>query len=257
MPISTNDLNPNTNFLISGTVGFSRISKRIEGEELQKDIQRQKALGRRVIHDKPYTSLSINNAQVLIATPGKPTIEESYAQEHLYKSSAKGATGYSFTGRNKSATLPAVYVHDPNNPNKVVPMNEPLTGELAVGLRVTLIMRTFKSPQNNGVSLDGVILDEPIRYYSSNTLDLSAYGITVEGAPQAPIQDAAEPETPVPTTPPPAPMNYPNYTVNSVPTQQAGAIPAYPNYGTEMPSAPANTAPGTPGINYNLNDRQY
>lgn len=256
MPISTNDLTPNTQFLIRGRVSFSRIAHRVEGDELQRDIQRQRQQGRRVIHDKPYTSLSIDEAVVIMKNPQNPTKEEQFAQERLYKSTAKGAKGYSFTGRNKSNSLPSVLISKDGG-RTAVPLSEPLTGELAPGLDVTLIMRVFNSPQNNGVSLDGVIVNEPIRYYSPNTLDLSDYGITVTAPAQALATAPAtsgQPAAPAPSTPaaPAAPAaTYPAYP-SPADVPAPSAAPAYPNYDANN-GAPAAGA----GITYNLNDRQY
>lgn len=252
MPISTNDLTPNTQFLIRGRVSFSRISHRVEGEELQRDIQRQRQQGRRVIHDKPYTSLSIDEAVVIMKNPQAPTREETFAQERLYKSTAKNAKGMSFTGRNKSNSLPSVLISNDGG-RTAAPMNEPLAGELAPGLDVTLVMRVFNSPQNNGVTLDAVIINEPIRYYSSNQLDLSEYGITVTNPTDSAPAANPQPETPAaaPVIPAAAPT-YPAYTAPTENPGTPGAVPAYPNYDANaVPPAPQ------PGISYNLNDRQY
>lgn len=260
MAISTNDLTPGSKFLIRGKVAFSRIAKRVDGEELQRDIMRQKQQGRRIIHDRPYTSLSINDAKVIVRDPQNPTIEEQFAQEHLYESHAKGAVGYSYTGRNKSSILPTVLVMADDG-HTAVPMDGPLGGELAPGLDVTIVMRVFKSAQNNGVSLDTVIVHDKLRYYNVGGLDLSEYGITVDmsspvPAPAAPKIDTQSDPAPAPA-PSPAPMqNPPPMTAAPIPQTAPAAVPVMPVY----PSYDGNGQPASspaPGISYDMHDRNY
>lgn len=177
--VNTNQLTPGTTFMVQGKVGFSRIASRIEGEELQQDMRRRQSKGWPPT-EKPYTTMTINQANVLVKNPQQPSPEEQYAIESLYTSSSqRGQGGYSFTGNNKGTRgLPYVAVRRPDNPN-VVDQIQP-EGELANGLDVTLVMRVFKGKPNNGISLDGIIVNEPIRYFDNARAGagLGAFGIT-------------------------------------------------------------------------------
>lgn len=284
MPYSTNDLTPNTNILVRGRTTFSRIARRVEGEELEREKARERARGARVIHDKPYTCLSIDQAEVVMRDPNNPTKEEIWAQEHLFTSNSGKYTGYCFTARNKSTTLPKVCLM--NGLSGTAPeMEEPLPAELANGLLVTMVLRVFQAMPNNGVSLDRVILHEPIRYYNSSIPDLSAWGMTIKPAenpaPQAPATAAPQAQpaapAPVPNTAAPAPVAPPTgnpftTVAPQQPQQQPPMGMPAPGMPPVQPAAPANwptygqpaqPAPGeqqnapTPGIRYNLDNRNY
>ena len=173
--VTTNQLTPNKTIMIRGKLTYSRILSQIAGEELQRDMQRKAQRGISPI-DKPYTTASICNAQVLYANPNQKTLEDIYADESLYQSTAQNNTGWSFSGYNKGKILPYVAVMgtDGVTVNQVVP-----AGELAAGLDVTLVLRVFQAKPNNGVSLDGIIVNEPIRYYNGGVgLGLAERGLT-------------------------------------------------------------------------------
>lgn len=191
--INNNQLTPDATYLVRGQVGFSRISRPTT------DKEREDANRRRTHKiDKNYTTMSIYNAQVLARNPQAPTLEERYAAECLYKSSSPNYPGNNFTAMNKSKYLPKVGVLTPtpenaNNYVEIIP-----EGELAAGLDVTLVMRVFKGQGNNGVTLDRVLVNEPIRYYGMNSAvdqQLNDFGITFTA--MAPARVAEEPVSPV------------------------------------------------------------
>lgn len=187
--IGNSQLTPDNIYCVRGQVGFSRVARQTTDEERKADNARRK-------HpiDKNYTHMSIYNAKVMAKDPANPTIEEQYAAETLYKSSSANYPGNNFTGINKSKFLPKVCVLDPAKPGhykEVIP-----EGELDSGLDVTLVMRVFKGQgSNNGVSLDRVLVNEPVRYFkSSSKVDeaLAAMGITFEAiSPDAAVAAAA------------------------------------------------------------------
>lgn len=191
--ITTNQLTPGRIFLVRGKVGFSRLTSRIEGEELQQDIQRRRSKGWLPI-EKPYTTITINQAEVIVKDSNNIQPEEQYAIESLYTSSSqRGQGGYSYTANNKGTrALPYIAVTRAGAQG-VVDQIQP-EGELANGLDVTLVMRVFKGKPNIGVSLDGVIVNEPIRYFDNTRAGagLDGFGITFNPLAPGTLPTAAE-----------------------------------------------------------------
>lgn len=175
--ISTQSLTPGELFCVRGKLTYGRLAKQVDGEELERDKQRRAARGMRPI-ERPYTSATITDAYVPLKDKNNPTLEERYAQESLYTSHANGSHGFNFSAVNRGNRLPWIGVRDPQDPMKIEQLMLP--NELASGLDVTLVMRVFQGKPNKGVTLDGVILNEPPRYFASAdpTASLSALGIT-------------------------------------------------------------------------------
>lgn len=161
--INTNMLTPGDTVAIHGTVEFSRIVTKIDGEELAQDQQRRAALGWAPI-DRPYTSITINNAQILPKNPDEPTLIEQYADERLYQPNGDSGHGFWYTATDKGPGLPWVAVQrDASNPDAGYDQIQP-EGELGVGLEVIVILRCFEAPGSNGVALSGVICTDGIVY---------------------------------------------------------------------------------------------
>ena len=189
--ISTQSLTPGELFCVRGKLTYGRLAKQVDGEELEKDKQRRAARGMRPI-ERPYTSATITDAYVPLKDKNNPTLEERYAQESLYTSHANSSHGFNYSAVNRGNRLPWVGVRDPQNPMEIEQLMLP--NELASGLDVTLVMRVFQGKPNKGVTLDGVILNEPPRYFASAdpTASLSALGITfVPAVTEAPAAEAA------------------------------------------------------------------
>jgi len=183
--INSNALTPGATYLVRGQVGFSRITRQTTDAEREAENKR-----RMYPQTVNYSNISIYNATVLAKDPQNPTIEEKYAAECLYRSSSQNYPGNNFTAMNKTKNLPAVAeLQGANNYQEIVPEHE-----LAPGLDVTLVMRVFKTTgqRNNGVSLDRILVNEPIRYFQNRDVnkDLAAYGITYQAMPAASNQTA-------------------------------------------------------------------
>lgn len=181
--VQNSQLTPNTAFYVSGELGYARITSQIAGEELRKSDERRSARGWIPV-GKPYTTATVNKAHVLMKNPQAPTIEETYAQESLYTSQS-GNGGYSYTCNNKGKFLPWVGQRNADGSvDQIVP-----EGELASGLKVTLCMRIFavRGRMNKGVTLDGIIVEEPISYYNDNQAAsmLAESGIAFHANPEA------------------------------------------------------------------------
>lgn len=217
--IQTNQLTVGAKIYVEGITTYSRLAKHIEGEELEKDKKRKQQRGM-VIIDKPYTTISVEDAKIRPQNPAALSLEEQYVQERFYmKSKVDAATNtpvgntYVYNINNKSPYLPPVSQF---NPETKVAQQVKLNGnELATGLKVLICLSVYQSKTwgGKGVSLDGVIVMEPIRYYTSSSQDYSALGITYVGLPEAEARDAAMPvenqetaQSPVQASAPTAPV---------------------------------------------------
>jgi hypothetical protein len=235
--IQLNQIEPSI-FLVKGTLTFSRLTKQIAGDALEKDKQRRVAQGKHP-RNKPYTVASVNNATIFQTNPSPMTPAEIYGQESFYTSQAH--PGYNFSGENSGNRLPWIGVS--YDGGKTVNQIKP-QGELDSGNEVILVMRIYKSnngSMNNGKSLDGVIvLGEP-KYYTSQGANLSQYGITFNPlADEADFDDASHEDKN--NTAPQAPVAF----------QQAPVAPQQ----APFQQTPPFSNPGTPfgGMNYNPNN---
>lgn len=196
---TTNDLANGDQFMVTGKTIWSRIHKPVEGAALERENARRRQRGISPIN-RPYTTINIRDAAVAYVDEANPTKAEVYASEHLYQSTSGKHPGVRFDALNKSSRLPWVGMLQPDGSVQQIT----LEGELDNDLQVTLVCRIFSAGpgRNNGVSLDGVILHEPVRYYSGS-MDTSKLGFTFHPLPAgtpdrvnvgAPA--AAEPEVP-------------------------------------------------------------
>lgn len=193
-------------FLVNGNITYCRITSQIAGEELAKSDLRRTQKGWLAV-GRPHTTIQLCNASVICNNPQAKTPEEIYGIESLFVSASEIARdnggGYSFTGMNKGKYLPWVGVAEGNVVNEIHP-----SAELAVGLNVTLLMRVFQGKPNKGVTLDGVIVNEPIRYATNFGVkavenQLASMGLTFVPSGQGPQVAmppgaAQTPQTPYP-----------------------------------------------------------
>lgn len=186
--VQTAQLTPGANFAVRGKLSFARIASQISGQDLINDQRRRQARGWIPIN-RPYTTATIRDAKV-VCDPNHMTPEQIYAQESLYTSTTQAGQPLMYTVHNKGKFLPWVGVLNPstNMVDQIVP-----EGELARDLDVTLIMRVFQGKPNKGVSLDGIIVNEPIRYYNSATAGngVEELGFTFNPINGGALQDAA------------------------------------------------------------------
>lgn len=291
--INSNMLTPGKTFMIRGKLTFSRVATQVAGDELVRDMQKRQQRRMNPI-DKPYTTASICEAQIIYHPnpDGSKTNEDIYAEESLYQSTSNNATGWCFSGYNKGKALPWIGMGRNDGKGGLVVDQIPpeeVRGELASGLDVTLVMRVFASSPNQGVSMDGIIVNEPIRYYSGGSgAGLADYGITFNpapgnaapaaSAPTAPAASAA-PTAGTPVTPPAGtdPYSYPGasaaptatgtYGYPSAPAGGQPAASAAPapapaaapgsyggvSYGQPPAPTPAAAAPAPGGVQYGVN----
>ncbi len=182
--VNINQLTPKSTIYIRGRVGYCRIASKIEGDELDKADKRAKERGTIPV-GKPHTKLEITNAEILRIDANNPEpLLETYIKEHMYtKKSGDGSEGWCYTGMNKGRNLPAIFQVEGNNAREL--KGPEIQGELDKGLSVTLVLRVFGGQTNNGISLDSVLVNEPIRFYSGSSASaLAALGLNILPASQ-------------------------------------------------------------------------
>lgn len=210
--ISPTKLTPGAMITVQGTVQFARVTRFVEGQDLERMKQWNQYLP-----DVPFTTIRVEDAAIIPANPNGLTIDEQYVQEMFYASTKKPNT-ICFNMNNKSPNFPRLYEVQTNPDGSVNPHSVkevPPKGEPAQGLKVNLVLRVFKPKNyaNCGISLDSIIAQEPFRYYEGGGAvgHLAQMGITVASeltdeereanrrkAPAgAPIEAASEAPTPV------------------------------------------------------------
>lgn len=247
--IAAENLTEGRTILVQGTVTFSRVASQYSGDELQQRIASQRQRGAKYPTTRPHTTIAITNAQVIPADPNNMSPEEQFIQERTFISKSgenQGKAGYSID--DASSFLPPVMQPDPENPGQYIQVN-PLEGELAKGLPVTLVLNTYKPKdhEKRGIGLQQILCRESIRYYSNNATAeaLKAYGITIAGpvvqqnaadavAPdqsaQQPVNTVTDPNTghPMPgpaAAPTAAPTAQPAQVTQQPPVQDPAAAP--------------------------------
>ena len=232
--VSANQLADNTTFLIRGRVLYSRIRSQVAGEELARQNQRAMQQGRQP-RNRPYTTLSICQAEVVRANPNAPMMnpEEIFATESLYTSTTQPNNGLCYSADNTGNYLPRLCVQEGNMVTEL--SADEIHGELDNGLLVTMVMRVYNSGKpNKGITLDTIIVNEPIRFYQGGAAaNLEKYGLTVNLQPNrqqaaAPAQTAPAMGGPQPAYPAQAPVQQP---MQAPQAPAPGVVPNNVGYG--------------------------
>ncbi|MEW1629678.1 hypothetical protein AB0387_20110 [Streptomyces sp. NPDC089173] len=187
--ISASKITEGKNVFIRGKLGFAILARLIEGAELVTSDQRKTKNGMSPI-GKPHTTATITHAEVQFADPNSPTLEEQFVSERRYDSPKNPDTGPNYSIDSKGSTLPVIAIPSPKGDGTYDQDESGL--ELAQGLDVTLVLRTYKPKDfnNRGLALEQVIVHEPPRYYKAGGVDqaeLAARGIVLNGTPR-PVQ---------------------------------------------------------------------
>ncbi len=84
--VSAHQLTEGGTVLVRGTLGYSRLTRLIDGEDLVRSNQRKIAAGMNPV-TKPHTTVTVAQAEVLYADPAAPpTIDERFVAERCYLS---------------------------------------------------------------------------------------------------------------------------------------------------------------------------
>lgn len=243
---------------IRGKVAFSRLASRIEGAELEEKNQVAKSKGW-ITHQKPYIHITISNPTIVGNTA--PEQVANVIRERFF-TRQDGTVGY--TIESKSPFWPTYLYSSEVEDHKnecVVPEGTTIPRELAVGLDVTIGAQLFmgKGSFNPGLGIKYIILNEPVRYFTSSnsSSDLEALGMNYAPNPDAIHQDptpnyqATTPQAaPIPYNASPQPFVPPtqqNYNVPYTPytapqfTQPQYTQPQYPSF--DPSDIPFNNAP--------------
>ncbi|MBP5909345.1 hypothetical protein F3K40_32025 [Streptomyces sp. LBUM 1478] len=187
--ISASQITEGKNVFIRGKLGFAVLARLIEGAELVASDQRKTKNGMSPV-GKPHTTATIIHAEVQFADPNNPTLEEQFVSERRYDSPKRPETGPNYSIDSKGSTLPVIAIPSPKGDGTY---DQDESGqELAQGLDVTLVLRTYKPKNfnNRGLALEQVIVHEAPRYYKAGGIDqaeLAARGIVLNGTPR-PVQ---------------------------------------------------------------------
>ncbi|WP_026927420.1 hypothetical protein [Granulicoccus phenolivorans] len=198
--VSAHQLTEGGTVLVRGTLGYSRLTRLIDGEDLVRSNQRKIAAGMNPV-TKPHTTVTVAQAEVLYADPAAPTIDERFVAERCYLSPKHPDKGPQYSIDSKGQTLPIIAI-----PDGAGTYTQDTSGrELAADLTVSLVLRVYK-PQNFancGLALDQVIVHEPVKYYGGgvNTAELAARGIVFSTPPRAIRAADATPAGQVPPVP--------------------------------------------------------
>lgn len=233
--VSAYDLTEGRIVIVRGKLAYSRLTRLIDGAELERVNARKVAKGMLAV-SAPHTSVTITNAEMVLGDENNPTLEERFVAERRYASNAHPGTGANYSLDSKSKYLPVIAVL--NESGQAVQITP--EGELDAGLDVTLILRVFKTPNysNRGLRLDRVIVNEPIRYYRSATDEELAKRGLVFAVPPRPVEATATASStsaeaaPTPPVPP-------------VPVAPAPVLPA-PIVNAPVAAAPAPVVSAAP-----------
>ncbi|WP_434598324.1 hypothetical protein [Streptomyces sp. A5-4] len=187
--ISASQIAEGKNVFIRGKLGFAVLARLIEGAELVTSDQRKTKNGMNPI-GKPHTTATIIHAEVQFADPNNPTLEEQFVSERRYDSPKRPEAGPNYSIDSKGSTLPVIVI--PSLKGDGTYDQDESGHELAQGLDVTLVLRTYKPKNfnNRGLALEQVIVHEAPRYYNTGGVDqaeLAARGIVLNGTPR-PVQ---------------------------------------------------------------------
>lgn len=171
--------------MVRGKINFARLTKVIEGEDLERANQTKVANGMSPVNT-PHVTATLSEPQVLFADPANPTYEESFVAERFYVSKKNPDAGPLFNIDSKGNTPPTIAIPSPKGDGTYD--QDTSQQELANGLDVTLVLRTYKPKTYNkrGLAIEHVVVNEPVRYYSgagSATQALAARGIVFNSPP--------------------------------------------------------------------------
>ena len=178
--IKSNALTPGQILIVEGKVYFSRITKRLDGEDLQRDMQSRKNAGLQPITD-PYASLTLYDT---VAQATGNQVADTYLYESIYQGKKGVPNQFIATSKSKKNAdgtyknpLPRCYELQPDGTFKeFVPRSE-----FAQDLKVRIVQRVYAAEPNNGISFDAILVMEPVRYYERNDTvnTLSQLGINI------------------------------------------------------------------------------
>ena len=156
-----------------GRVRYSHVRTKIEGEELKKQNERDKAANRKPEYN-PHYSISIDSSVKIQADPNVPQVVIDYLNGKI---SDKGI----YSAKSKSPFPPAFAVAQGLEPimvtvdNVTMPASntEQLPAELGKGLLVCLGISIYGSANGVGVGLEYVVACEQVKFIQGGGVNMS------------------------------------------------------------------------------------
>lgn len=159
---------------VTGTVYWSHITRMVDGEELSKRNQEKRQRGGK-FDDVPHYALTLDNASISFDANYPQAVKDFFQQQIRIKQEEDGSYSYKFYGKSKSPypisvafgkddngmLVPAITMED----GSVMEHAGQMPSELARGLKVTVGIAIFSSPNGYGFGMNGVIMREPVRFY--------------------------------------------------------------------------------------------
>lgn len=192
--VSATQLTEGNSIFIRGKLAFARLTRVIEGRELEASDQRKVQNGMNPV-GKPHTTATITEAKVQFADPANPTLEERFVAERCYTSRKNPDSGANYSIDSRGTSLPSIAIPSDTGDGTYDP--DTSGQELAQGLDVTLVLRVYKPKNfsNRGLALDQVIVHEKPRYYNLGVDkdELRARGIVLNAPLRAVQASQAQP----------------------------------------------------------------
>ena len=100
--ILPNQLKENTLVKVLGKVTFSRVTRKVDGDELAKENARRQSHGIPP-YSGPFITITVENARIVPENPNMMNLEEQYIQEKFYaKNNTPGVMCYSYNSTSSS-----------------------------------------------------------------------------------------------------------------------------------------------------------
>lgn len=166
--------------LVEGTVNYSRIGNKIDGEELAQRIQKAQRNGW-IPPTGPYYTITLDNPKIINKVPGQESPMEQYFRENRIYTSQK--TGVPRCTVDSKSPFPPEVKHLVGNQF----FNVDLAGkDLATGSKVRIMINAYASKYGRvGSGLAGIIvMDNEVKFYQSGsrlTSMLEGFGFTNSG----------------------------------------------------------------------------
>ena len=193
--IKGNQLKAGQTGIVRGEITFGRLVTPYEGEALKRyNADRFARNSSAIALEGPLFVVNLKNAELVPTPKSKPDGTsgneqfETFLSESLYTSDNKPEYGVQFSKEWRSGFPPQVFVKGEDG--AFTQLEKGLTGDLATGVKVILVLGTFEgqSPKRGhiaGSSVRQVFIDEtgPVRYFAGS-LDrdlLAGAGLRIEG----------------------------------------------------------------------------
>lgn len=186
-----NNLTPNQPVFIRGKIDFARVSRLIEGAELDKHIAQTN-----YPTEVPHSSLTVKNVSIFPASGNDNDLNynESYIQERFYDSKKNPDKSPLYSAVRKKS-LPYIFEkNDDGTYDQIVRPEGELDRDLDVIVQIDV--REFSAnnkPAVKGTSLGAIYIEGPVRYYSPiDTQALQNRGIVLSDSQVKPTVSAAQ-----------------------------------------------------------------